>query len=84
MKTLIAIVLASVLCVGTAQAAQQETRITTINQNIKYDANGPEGRQLISVERQVIQKGHTDNMGKFQAQSTTNRSVATMIPLEGR
>ena len=71
MKTLIAILLTSVLSVGAANAAQQETRISTQQQTIKYDPNGPDGRQLISVERQVMQKGYTDNRGKFQAQSTT-------------
>lgn len=78
MKLLLAVL---ALTVSFAVCAQQETRVETIQQTIKYDANGPEGRQLISVERQVVTRGHTDNTGRFQKSSQVNRSVATMIPL---
>lgn len=80
MKTLVTLL---ALTLSFSAFAQQETRVETIQQTIKYDPNGPDGRQLISVERQVVTTGHTDkNTGRFVKSGQVNRSVATMIPLD--
>lgn len=79
MKTLIAILLLTIMTTGFAQTPV--SHIETTKQTITYDTNGPYGRQLISVERQTVRDGYKDESG-FHQTGKRERSVATMIPLD--
>ncbi len=65
-----------------ANANQPVTHIETTKQTIKYDPNGPYGRQLISVEQQRVISGYKDDKGNYHKSGERRRSVASMIPLD--
>lgn len=78
MKTLIAAFLIAFL--GLAHASESHVVIVE-KQTIKYDPNGPYGRQLISTETQRVLDGTRDANG-FHKTGERTRSVATVIPLD--